>query len=65
MPDREQFKTTEEYNLWFQNYRAKHKRKLKIYNREYMSLWRKFKKYKVIGKALFIERLKKLNKRLK
>ena len=41
MPLRNQFKTNEEYNLYFRQYRAKNKVKIRKYGREYNKAYRK------------------------
>ena len=41
MPSRNQFKTNEEYNLYFCQYRAKNKEKMRSYQREYNREYRK------------------------
>lgn len=41
MPFRDRFKTNEEYNAWFREYRRKNAEKLRAYNRKYNKEWRK------------------------
>jgi len=41
MPNRNLFKSNEEYNEWFRNYRRKNREKMRIYNRIYNREWRK------------------------
>lgn len=41
MPNKNQFKTHEEYIEWYRNYRAKNKEKFRQYNKEYNKLWRR------------------------
>ena len=41
MPSRNQYKTNEEYNLYFRQYRAKNKDKIRKYIREYNQEYRK------------------------
>ena len=41
MPSRKQFKTQEEYNQWYRDYRNKNREKVRAYNREYNKIYRK------------------------
>lgn len=41
MPWKKQFKTNEEYNAWYRDYRAKNRKKMRLYNKQYNSNWRK------------------------
>ncbi len=41
MPNRSQFKTKEEYNEWFREYRERNREKMRAYYREYNREWRK------------------------
>lgn len=40
MPFRSSFKSNEEYNAWFREYRRKNAEKLRAYNRKYNHEWR-------------------------
>ena len=41
MLNRNKFKTREEYNQWYREYREKNKEKIRAYNKEYNKLWRR------------------------
>ena|SRR3990167_797794 len=45
MPNKNQFKTKEEYLEWYRNYRKKNRIKFRSYNREYNRKWRKTNGY--------------------
>lgn len=45
MPFRKQFKSNEEYNAWFREYREKNREKIRAYNREYNKRHRKIHGY--------------------
>ena len=45
MPWRNQFKSNEEYNKWYREYRAKNREKMRKYYNKYNSKWRKANGY--------------------